>query len=78
MPFFFREVINKENIPSGFGSLEDCILAAQEVEKMQENSSGYLNERNKPKRQKSSTKLSELNDNQDSPMVSPHRVLYDA
>ncbi|XP_064004653.1 protein FAM13A isoform X3 [Pogoniulus pusillus] len=62
------EVINKENIPSGFGNLEDCILAAQEVEKMQENSSGYLNERNKPKRQKSSTKLSELNDNQDSPM----------
>ncbi|XP_064004655.1 protein FAM13A isoform X5 [Pogoniulus pusillus] len=67
-PFYVREVINKENIPSGFGNLEDCILAAQEVEKMQENSSGYLNERNKPKRQKSSTKLSELNDNQDSPM----------
>ncbi|KFV61474.1 Protein FAM13A, partial [Dryobates pubescens] len=62
------EVVNKENIPSGFGNLEDCILAAQEVEKMQENSSGYLSERNKPKRQKSSTKLSELNDNQDSPV----------
>ncbi|XP_074761688.1 protein FAM13A isoform X6 [Athene noctua] len=61
------EVVNKENIPSGFSSLEDCILAAQEVEKLQDNSSGYLNERNKPKRQKSSTKLSELNDNQDSP-----------
>uniref|UniRef100_A0A663N091 Family with sequence similarity 13 member A n=1 Tax=Athene cunicularia TaxID=194338 RepID=A0A663N091_ATHCN len=66
-PFYVREVVNKENIPSGFSSLEDCILAAQEVEKLQDNSSGYLNERNKPKRQKSSTKLSELNDNQDSP-----------
>ncbi|XP_015716702.1 protein FAM13A isoform X6 [Coturnix japonica] len=62
------EVINKENIPSGFSSLEDCILTTQEVEKLQDNSSGYLNERNKPKRQKSSTKLSELNDNQDSPV----------
>uniref|UniRef100_A0A8C0FMU9 Family with sequence similarity 13 member A n=1 Tax=Bubo bubo TaxID=30461 RepID=A0A8C0FMU9_BUBBB len=61
------EVVNKENIPSGFSNLEDCILAAQEVEKLQDNSSGYLSERNKPKRQKSSTKLSELNDNQDSP-----------
>ncbi|XP_042728149.1 protein FAM13A isoform X5 [Lagopus leucura] len=62
------EVINKENIPSGFSNLEDCILTTQEVEKLQDNSSGYLNERNKPKRQKSSTKLSELNDNQDSPV----------
>ncbi|KFW71168.1 Protein FAM13A, partial [Pygoscelis adeliae] len=62
------EVVNKENIPSGFSNLEDCILAAQEVEKLQDNSSGYLSERNKPKRQKSSTKLSELNDNQDSPV----------
>ncbi|XP_053886408.1 protein FAM13A-like isoform X3 [Malaclemys terrapin pileata] len=60
------EVINKENIPSGFGNLEDCILTPQEVEKLQENNSGYIGERNKPKRQKSSTKLSELNDNQDS------------
>ncbi|XP_030347870.1 protein FAM13A isoform X2 [Strigops habroptila] len=62
------EVVNKENIPSGFSSLEDCILASQEVEKLQDNNSGYLSERNKPKRQKSSTKLSELNDNQDSPV----------
>ncbi|XP_065453563.1 protein FAM13A isoform X6 [Chrysemys picta bellii] len=62
------EVINKENIPSGFGNLEDCILTPQEVEKLQENNSGYIGERNKPKRQKSSTKLSELNDNQDSPV----------
>ncbi|XP_065489696.1 protein FAM13A isoform X5 [Caloenas nicobarica] len=67
-PFYVREVINKENIPSGFSNLEECILAVQEVEKLQDNSSGYLSERNKPKRQKSSTKLSELNDNQDSPV----------
>ncbi|XP_074722837.1 protein FAM13A isoform X6 [Strix uralensis] len=67
IPATGEEVVNKENIPSGFSNLEDCILAAQEVEKLQDNSSGYLSERNKPKRQKSSTKLSELNDNQDSP-----------
>ncbi|XP_039237999.1 protein FAM13A isoform X3 [Pipra filicauda] len=63
------EVVNKENIPSGFSNLEDCILAAQEVEKLQDASSGYLSERNKSKRQKSSTRLSELNDNQDSPVL---------
>uniref|UniRef100_A0A8D2QJG1 Rho-GAP domain-containing protein n=1 Tax=Zonotrichia albicollis TaxID=44394 RepID=A0A8D2QJG1_ZONAL len=63
------EVVNKENIPSGFSSLEDCILATQDVEKLQDTSSGYLSERNKSKRQKSSTKLSELNDNQDSPVL---------
>ncbi|XP_052538659.1 protein FAM13A isoform X9 [Tympanuchus pallidicinctus] len=68
IPATGEEVINKENIPSGFSNLEDCILTTQEVEKLQDNSSGYLNERNKPKRQKSSTKLSELNDNQDSPV----------
>ncbi|XP_030922298.1 protein FAM13A isoform X3 [Geospiza fortis] len=67
-PFYVREVVNKENIPSGFSSIEDCILAAQDVEKLQDASSGYLSERNKSKRQKSSTKLSELNDNQDSPV----------
>ncbi|XP_048365051.1 protein FAM13A [Sphaerodactylus townsendi] len=63
------EVINKENIPSGFNSIEECMLTAQDVEKLQENSSGYIGERSKPKRQKSSTKLSELNDNQDSPLM---------
>uniref|UniRef100_A0A8C5NP76 Family with sequence similarity 13 member A n=1 Tax=Junco hyemalis TaxID=40217 RepID=A0A8C5NP76_JUNHY len=68
-PFYVREVVNKENIPSGFSSLEDCILATQDVEKLQDTSSGYLSERNKSKRQKSSTKLSELNDNQDSPVL---------
>ncbi|XP_015479402.1 protein FAM13A isoform X4 [Parus major] len=68
VPATGEEVVNKENIPSGFSSLEDCILAAQDVEKLQDTGSGYLSERNKSKRQKSSTKLSELNDNQDSPM----------
>ncbi|XP_059028993.1 protein FAM13A isoform X13 [Mustela lutreola] len=58
-------LINKENIPSGFNSLEDCILNAQEVEKLYENTSGYIGERGKPKRQKSSSKLSELSENQD-------------
>nr|XP_025729216.1 protein FAM13A isoform X1 [Callorhinus ursinus] len=58
-------LINKENIPSGFNNLEDCILNAQEVEKLYENTSGYIGERGKPKRQKSSSKLSELNENQD-------------
>ncbi|KAM3831579.1 protein FAM13A isoform 2-T2 [Vipera latastei] len=64
-----REVINKENIPSGFSSIEECMLNAQEVEKCHENSSGYIGERSKPKRQKSSTKLSELNDNQESSLA---------
>ncbi|XP_045850273.1 protein FAM13A isoform X6 [Meles meles] len=58
-------LINKENIPSAFNSLEDCILNAQEVEKLYENTSGYIGERGKPKRQKSSSKLSELSENQD-------------
>lgn len=58
-------LINKENIPSGFINLDDCILNAQEVEKLHENTSGYIGERGKPKRQKSSSKLSELSENQD-------------
>uniref|UniRef100_A0ABM5GK82 Protein FAM13A isoform X4 n=1 Tax=Pogona vitticeps TaxID=103695 RepID=A0ABM5GK82_9SAUR len=63
------EVINKENIPSGFSSIEEYMLTGQEVEKLQENNSGYIGERSKPKRQKSSTKLSELNDNKDTPLA---------
>uniref|UniRef100_A0A2D4I538 FAM13A-like domain-containing protein n=2 Tax=Micrurus lemniscatus lemniscatus TaxID=129467 RepID=A0A2D4I538_MICLE len=45
------------------------MLNAQEVEKCHENSSGYIGERSKPKRQKSSTKLSEFNDNQESSLA---------
>ncbi|XP_016058711.1 PREDICTED: protein FAM13A isoform X2 [Miniopterus natalensis] len=56
---------NKENIPSGFTHLDDCILNAQEVENLHENTSGYIGERSKPKRQKSSSKLSDLSENQD-------------
>nr|XP_019596669.1 PREDICTED: protein FAM13A isoform X2 [Rhinolophus sinicus] len=58
-------LINKENIPSGFTTLDDCILNAQEVEKLHDNTSDYIGERGKPKRQKSSSKLSELRENQD-------------
>nr|XP_040149022.1 protein FAM13A isoform X3 [Ictidomys tridecemlineatus] len=61
-----KGLINKENIPSGFNSLDECILNAQEVEKLHENTSDYIGERSKPKRQKSSSKLSELHENQDS------------
>ncbi|XP_043826569.1 protein FAM13A [Dromiciops gliroides] len=60
-----RVLINKENIPSEFSSLEDCILTAQEAEKYQENNRVYIEENSKPKRQKSSTRFPEINDNQD-------------
>ncbi|XP_030616984.1 protein FAM13A isoform X3 [Delphinapterus leucas] len=62
-----RGLINKENIPSGFNNLDECILNAHhEVEKLHENTSGYIGERGKPKRQKSSSRLSELSEHQDS------------
>ncbi|KAE8630828.1 hypothetical protein XENTR_v10000980 [Xenopus tropicalis] len=67
------EIINKENIPSGCGSFDACGLA-QEAEKLQETCSGYTEERSKPKRQKSSSKLSELNENQDSPLSAENFV----
>lgn len=78
LSFFFnsRGLINKENIPSGFNSLEDCILNAQEVEKLYENSSGYIGERGKPKRQKSNSKLSELSENQDGLVVSENSIKF--
>ncbi|XP_008961914.2 protein FAM13A isoform X1 [Pan paniscus] len=60
-----KGLINKENTPSGFSHLDDCILNTQEVEKVHKNTFGCAGERSKPKRQKSSTKLSELHDNQD-------------
>nr|KAF6431189.1 family with sequence similarity 13 member A [Rousettus aegyptiacus] len=58
-------LFNKENIPSGFTNLDDCILNVREEEKLHENTSSYIGERGKHKRQKSSSKLSELNENQD-------------
>lgn len=68
--FNSRGLINKENILSGLTNLDDCMLNAQEVEKLHENTSGYIGERGKPKRQKSSSKFSELNENQDGLVVS--------
>lgn len=70
--FFFnsRGFINKENIPYGVSNLDDCILNAQEVENLHENPSDYIEERGKPKRQKSSSKHSELNEIQDGHVVS--------
>lgn len=70
--FFFnsRGLFNKENIPSGFTNLDDCILNVREEEKLHENTSSYIGERGKHKRQKSSSKLSELNENQDGLVVS--------
>eukprot|EP00069_Balaena_mysticetus_P011804 bmy_21463T0 len=66
-------LINKENIPSGFNNLDECILNAHhEAEKLHENTSGYIGERGKPKRQKSSCKLSELSEHQDSLVVSAY------
>uniref|UniRef100_A0A8C9B7W2 Family with sequence similarity 13 member A n=1 Tax=Phocoena sinus TaxID=42100 RepID=A0A8C9B7W2_PHOSS len=60
-------LINKENIPSGFNNLDECVLNAHhEVEKLHEDTSGYTGERGKPKRQKSSSRLSELSEHQDS------------
>ncbi|XP_051675527.2 protein FAM13A isoform X6 [Oryctolagus cuniculus] len=60
-----KELINKENIPSGFSNLDDCILNTQEVEKLHESTSGSAGERSKPRLQKPSAKLPELNENQD-------------
>uniref|UniRef100_A0A8D1WBL5 FAM13A-like domain-containing protein n=1 Tax=Sus scrofa TaxID=9823 RepID=A0A8D1WBL5_PIG len=58
-------LLNKENIPSGLGNLDECILNAQEVGKLHENTSGYIGERGKPKRQKPSSTLTALSEKQD-------------
>ncbi|XP_064416315.1 protein FAM13A isoform X2 [Latimeria chalumnae] len=66
------EGLNKENILSvfGHGAKEDGKVTPQEADKkLQESSSGYLEESKKPKRQKSSGRLSELNDNQEGYLV---------
>ncbi|XP_045647804.1 protein FAM13A isoform X3 [Ursus americanus] len=60
-----RQSKEQDEARRGRDVLEDCILNAQEVEKLYENSSGYIGERGKPKRQKSNSKLSELSENQD-------------
>ncbi|XP_054994761.1 protein FAM13A isoform X1 [Sorex araneus] len=58
-------LLNKENTSPGFSNLGDCILNTQAVEIFHENTSGHIEERGKYKHQKSSTKLSELNENQE-------------
>ncbi|XP_049645737.1 protein FAM13A [Suncus etruscus] len=57
-------LLDKENT-SGFSNRGDGILNTQEVEILHENTSGYIEERGKCKRQKSNTKLSEIDENQD-------------
>ncbi|XP_029334261.1 protein FAM13A isoform X2 [Mus caroli] len=65
-----KELINKENIPSGFSSCAECILNSQEAERVQDDICDYVGERSKPKRQKSNSRLAELSDNHDGPLVS--------
>ncbi|XP_032878196.1 protein FAM13A isoform X2 [Amblyraja radiata] len=74
-PWRSRETddINKENIPSAFSCNEEnrsgLVEAAQPGDKkLKEANGGYIEEGMKPKRQKSSCKLSELNKNQDLPI----------
>ncbi|GCB72642.1 hypothetical protein scyTo_0006398 [Scyliorhinus torazame] len=64
--------INKENIPSTFSTNEEGrsgLLDPSQAndKKIKESNSSYIEESMKPKRQKSSCKFSELNENQDSP-----------
>uniref|UniRef100_A0A8C6GTZ9 Family with sequence similarity 13, member A n=1 Tax=Mus spicilegus TaxID=10103 RepID=A0A8C6GTZ9_MUSSI len=60
-----KELINKENIPSGFSDCAECILNSQEAERFQDDICDYVGERSKPKRPKSSSRLAELSDNHD-------------
>ncbi|XP_031237907.1 protein FAM13A isoform X2 [Mastomys coucha] len=60
-----KELINKENIPSGFSSCDGCISNNPEAERFQDDICDYVGERSKPKRQKSSSRLAELSENHD-------------
>lgn len=60
-----KELINKENIPGGLSSCDECILNSQEAERFQDDICEYVGERSKAKRQKSSSKLAELRENHD-------------
>ncbi|XP_032763136.1 protein FAM13A [Rattus rattus] len=60
-----KELINKENIPCGLSSCEECILNSQEAERFQDDICEYVGERSKAKRQKSSSRLAELRENHD-------------
>ncbi|XP_063142350.1 protein FAM13A isoform X4 [Rattus norvegicus] len=59
------ELINKENIPCGLSSCDECILNSQEAERFQDDICEYVGERSKAKRQKSSSRLAELCENHD-------------
>eukprot|EP00062_Callorhinchus_milii_P016941 gi/632968790/ref/XP_007900721.1/ PREDICTED: protein FAM13A [Callorhinchus milii] len=66
--------INKENIPSVFGANEEGKQGLLEPsqpsdKKLKDSGTSYIEEGMKPKKQKSSSKLSELNENQDSSLV---------
>lgn len=60
-----KELINKENIPCGLSSCDECILNTQEAESFQDDICEYVGERSKAKRQKSSSRLAELRENHD-------------
>lgn len=60
-----KELINKENIPCGLSSCDECILNSQEAERFQDDICEYVGERSKAKRQKSSSRLAELRENHD-------------
>ncbi|CAO2605138.1 Protein FAM13A, partial [Lemmus lemmus] len=58
-----KELINKENIPFGFHSYDECVVNSQEAERLPEDTCDCVGERSKPKRQKSSSRLTELSEN---------------
>ncbi|XP_041496326.1 protein FAM13A isoform X2 [Microtus oregoni] len=58
-----KELINKENIPYGFHSYDECVVNSQEAERLPEDTCDCAGERSKPKRQKSSSRLTELSEN---------------
>ncbi|XP_042129320.2 protein FAM13A isoform X2 [Peromyscus maniculatus bairdii] len=60
-----KELINKENIPYGFSNYDECILNVQEAERFPDDTCDYVEERSKPKRQKSSSRLTEFSENHD-------------
>ncbi|XP_075840064.1 protein FAM13A isoform X2 [Microtus pennsylvanicus] len=58
-----KELIDKENIPYGFHSYDECVVNSQEAERLPEDACDCVGERSKPKRQKSSSRLTELSEN---------------
>nr|XP_048295592.1 protein FAM13A isoform X2 [Myodes glareolus] len=58
-----KELINKENVPYGFHSYDESAANSQEAESLPEDTRDCVGERSKPKRQKSSSRLTELSEN---------------